>query len=306
MGLMRGALQVLRATESRPHSTFSRALRWRAPIARATAPATPAAASTWSIPDVYMVSVERLEGPFGSPTAYHPSKGVARCLCTLPYSSTHVAATGPWNASPYGAGGCRAPPPLRYCCGSSKGARGSSSSSSSRSSDGRAINTGGAGTSSREASPPEVDGMASGSGGTRNGNAGVSSTSDNKGSSSPLSQPEVRGTRDLPVEAASLWRLLSAAVWPTSKALRIRVVAAVASLMAAKCLTIAAPVALAGLVDHFAQTAAVGIATGAAGGATAAGLAGATGPAALIHPALPVGLVISYPLARLGASGNVM
>ncbi|KAL8452027.1 hypothetical protein Emed_001568 [Eimeria media] len=104
----------------------------------------------------------------------------------------------------------------------------------------------------------------------------------------------------------SLWQLLFAAVWPTSPGLKARVVAAVVSLMAAKVLTIAAPVALAAVVDHFTQSAAEGAAAAATAAATAATAAEAlvTGPAALLHPALPVALVLSYPLARLGASGK--
>ncbi|XP_026191182.1 iron-sulfur clusters transporter ATM1, mitochondrial [Cyclospora cayetanensis] len=121
------------------------------------------------------------------------------------------------------------------------------------------------------------------------------------------------------VRAAPLWRFLAAGVWPVSRSLRVRVAAALASLLAAKCLTIAAPVALAGLVDHFTVAAGEGMAEIAGGAAAAAGAAAAGGAAAaaggaaaaagataygalLLHPALPVGLVISYPLARLGAS----
>ena len=119
-------------------------------------------------------------------------------------------------------------------------------------------------------------------------------------------------------------------MWPASRALRLRIAAAVVSLLAAKCLTIAAPVALAGLIDYFTQLTAAEVAAGittggaasAAAGATAegaaagtAGVAGAAGggaaagsllPVGLLHPALPLGLVISYPLARLGASGRTL
>ncbi|KAL8431823.1 hypothetical protein ACSSS7_005031 [Eimeria intestinalis] len=158
----------------------------------------------------------------------------------------------------------------------------------------------------------------------------------------------------------SLWSMLIASVWPTSPGLRARVVAAVASLMAAKCLTIAAPIALAAVVDHFTQSAAAGAAAAATAAAadtataiaaaaadtaaatttaadtatattTAADTAAATTPAAdtavttttaaedtaaatttaadspagaLLHPALPIALVLGYPLARLGASGK--
>ncbi|CDJ27575.1 ABC transporter, putative [Eimeria mitis] len=109
-----------------------------------------------------------------------------------------------------------------------------------------------------------------------------------------------------------LWNLLAAALWPASRSLKARVVGAVVSLMAAKCLTIAAPVALASLIDHFTQTVAAEATQAAAGAATAAataaadaaaaGTTGATTTGSLLHPALPAGLVISYPLARLGAS----
>lgn len=109
--------------------------------------------------------------------------------------------------------------------------------------------------------------------------------------------------------AKSLWSLLAAALWPASRPLKVRVVGAVTSLLAAKCLTIAAPVALAGLIDHFTQTAAAEATQAAAAVATAAAeaAAGATGtmvPGTLLHPALPASLAICYPLARLGASGT--
>ncbi|OEH76918.1 putative ABC transporter [Cyclospora cayetanensis] len=51
------------------------------------------------------------------------------------------------------------------------------------------------------------------------------------------------------VRAAPLWRFLAAGVWPVSRSLRVRVAAALASLLAAKCLTIAAPVALAAFTE---------------------------------------------------------
>ncbi|CDI86322.1 ABC transporter, putative [Eimeria praecox] len=113
------------------------------------------------------------------------------------------------------------------------------------------------------------------------------------------------------VAPKSLWRLLAAAMWPASRTLKARVVGAVVSLLAAKCLTIAAPVALAGLIDHFTQTAAAEATQATAGTAAAAAAAAADAAAEetgkttarpLLHPALPVGLVVSYPLARLGAS----
>ncbi|KAL8427387.1 hypothetical protein Efla_006418 [Eimeria flavescens] len=120
----------------------------------------------------------------------------------------------------------------------------------------------------------------------------------------------------------------AAAAAAACPSLRLRVAAALVSLLAAKCLTIAAPVALAALVDHFTQTAAAGAAAApaaaaaaaaetaaaaaaapaaaaaaaAAETAAAAAAAAATAPTALMHPALPVSLVLSYPLARLGAS----
>ncbi|CDI79675.1 ABC transporter, putative [Eimeria acervulina] len=138
-----------------------------------------------------------------------------------------------------------------------------------------------------------------------------SSNSDNQGNSVPLfvaEAPQFNGEADAP---KSLWRLLASALWPASRCLKARVVGAVASLLVAKCLTIAAPVALASLVDHFTQTAAAEATQAAAGAAAAApaavadaavGTTGTTFPGVWLHPALPVGLVMSYPLARLGAS----
>ncbi|KAL8269622.1 hypothetical protein Esti_006442 [Eimeria stiedai] len=143
-------------------------------------------------------------------------------------------------------------------------------------------------------------------GGSNNSNTSTSNSKDTTTSSTSSSDDAAalapREGGGVASSRTSLWQLLFAAVWPASPGLRARVVAAVVSLMAAKCLTIAAPVALAAAVDHFTQTAAAGAA--AAATAAAAADESVTGPAALLHPALPVALVLSYPLARLGASGN--
>lgn len=86
--------------------------------------------------------------------------------------------------------------------------------------------------------------------------------------------------------------LLKNSVWNVKASLRTRVLLSVASLLAAKGLTIAAPVALASLVDFFNQQNA----------AVAAATSASAVSAELLVTGVPFSLVLSYPLARLGAS----
>ncbi|CDJ62355.1 ABC transporter, putative [Eimeria necatrix] len=265
-----------------------------------------------------------LQGLAGRGRPSIPPWKFAHRLCAVPPAAKSPAnyATA-WTVYPQGLFGCAHQPPARFAaCGStlasSSSSSGTSSSSSSSSPPSKPYG-------SQQAGPGEPSASCSGSesstsGGSSSGSSSSSvndSRGDNKASSSSTSQhSKVPGHGEANEKTANLWGLLSAALWPASRPLKMRVLAAVVSLIAAKCLTIAAPVALAGLVDHFTQAAAAGAQAGitahtaapaaaAAASAAAEGIAaatGTTGAASLFHPALPVGLVVSYPLARLGAS----
>ena len=297
---------------------------WSGAAAAAPAAAAAAAAAASAAPDplaavqkgAHVPSVGLLQGPSSrcslSSTVY--SSVLVHCLCSLPFAATSRAAgAAPCMLPSLGLHCCSAHPATRY----SRGLATVTPSRNSRSSNRTTCNNTGC-EKPREEHLPQSGGQTSacitrlGSSSSSTMRRG-SSNSDNQGNSVPLfvaEAPQFNGEADAP---KSLWRLLASALWPASRCLKARVVGAVASLLVAKCLTIAAPVALASLVDHFTQTAAAEATQAAAGAAAAApaavadaavGTTGTTFPGVWLHPALPVGLVMSYPLARLGASGR--
>ncbi|CDJ40621.1 ABC transporter, putative [Eimeria tenella] len=258
-----------------------------------------------------------LQGLGGRGRPSIPSWRFAHRLCAVPSAAKSPAtyATA-WTVYPQGLFGCAHQPPARFAaCLSTLASSSSSSSSSSSPSKPCGNQQGGSGEPRAACSGSE----SSSSSGSKSSSVNDSRDDSKASSSSKSKHSEMPGHGEANEKAAKLWGLLSAALWPASSPLKMRVLAAVVSLIAAKCLTIAAPVALAGLVDHFTQAAAAGAQAGIAahaapaaaaaaasaaaeGIAAATGTTGITGAASLFHPALPVGLVVSYPLARLGAS----